>query len=100
MGKSSIKSRATEQYSKARRRRKSIGGRQIGTGKKCARGNDNNYRGDTVATCQGREYEREEGRMASKGKRRLPALMQLDGLDVLKYGPKIRSGQSPRLFSK
>ena len=59
-----------------------------------------NFRGDTVATCQGREYEREEGRMASKGKRRLPALMQLDGLDVLKYGPKIRSGQSPRLFSE
>ena len=61
MGKCSRRSLTTEQYSKARRRRKSIGGRQIGTGKKSPGGNDNKFRGDTVATCQGREYEREEG---------------------------------------
>lgn len=71
MGKSLIKSRATERYSKARRRRKAIGWRQIWTGKKCAGGNDNNFRGDTVATRQGREFEQGKGRMAPTGKRRL-----------------------------
>ena len=45
MGKSSIKSRATEQYSKARRRRKSIGGRQRGTGKICGGGKGDNFGG-------------------------------------------------------
>ena len=59
-----------------------------------------NFRGDTVATRQGRESEREEGRMAPKGNRRLQAIRLLVGLDVLKYGPTIRSGQSPRLFSE
>ncbi len=33
-----------------------------------------NFRGDTVATRRGREFEREEGRMAPTGKRRLPAI--------------------------
>jgi len=59
-----------------------------------------NFRGDTVATRQGREFEQGKGRMASKGKRRLQALRSLDGLDVLKYGPTFRSGQSPRFISE
>ena len=45
-----------------------------------------NFRGDTVATRQGREFERGKGRMAPTGKRRLQSrLSDVVGTDVSLY---------------
>ena len=53
-----------------------------------------NFRGDTVATRRGREFERDKGRMETGGS----CDKATRWLDVLKYGPTIRSGQSPRFL--